>query len=321
MEEHSMKKSLKILSLISVFALLYGMVGFTAASAAERKYLNFYPSGQRTVEVGKQDYFQAVTSASEPPTVKSSDTAILGVELDKIIGDATLKTYQYRYRGLKAGSVTVTLTSKDGLSARETFVVKNVADTSPAFKSDTTGNVNLKQGYTYCIKITSFKVKGVIVKPVFSFSVKNVLKEVSMKQLGSSFYYKFKAVGKVGQAADIYTSASGVKKVKQCRITVVSATKPQPVIKVGKVICDTSGEFGVQQDGSYLFRLTASDGFAPIFTLGTKDIFALEFVRKSGNDFYYKITAIGKPGQAVGVYTAAPGQKPMRQCKVFIKER
>jgi hypothetical protein len=130
MEEHSMKKSLKILSLITALALLFGMIGFTAASAAEKKYLNFYPTGQRTVEVGKQDYFQVVASASEPPTVKSSDTAVLGVELDKIVGDATLKTYQYRYRGLKAGSVTVTLTSKDGLSAKETFVVKKAADTA-----------------------------------------------------------------------------------------------------------------------------------------------------------------------------------------------
>jgi hypothetical protein len=181
--------------------------------------------------------------------------------------------------------------------------------------------VSLKQGDTYCIKITSYKIKGVVVKPVFSFSVKNVLKEVSVKQSGSSFYYKVKATGSVGQTADIYTSASGVKKVKQCKITVVSAKKAQPAVKAAKVNCDTSGEFGVQQDASYLFRLTASDGIAPEFTLGTKDIFALEFVRKSGNDFYYKITAIGKPGQSVGVYTAVPGEKPVRQCKVFIKER
>lgn len=315
-----MKKSLKILSLITVFTLLYGMIGFTAASAAEKKYLNFYPTGQRTVEVDKQDYFQVVTSASEPPTAKSSDTAVLSVELDKIIGDATLKTYQYRYRGLKAGSAAVTLNSKDGLSAKETFVVKKAAVASPAFKSDTTGNVNLKQGDIYCIKITSFKVKGVVVKPEFSFSAKNVLKEVSVKQSGSSFYYKVKAVGSVGKTADIYTSASGVKKVKQCKITVVSAKKAQPAVQA-KVTCDTSGEFGVQQDASYLFRLTASGGIAPEFTLGTKDIFTLEFVRKSGNDFYYKITAIGKPGQSIGVYTAVPGEKPVRQCKVFIRER
>lgn len=316
-----MKKSFKVLSLITVFALLYGMIGFTAASAAEKKYLKFYPTGQRTVEVGKQDYFQIVTSASEPPTIKSSNTAILGVELDKIIGDATLKTYQYRYRGLKAGSVTVTLNSKDGLSAKETFVVKKATDTSPVFKSDTTGNVNVKQGDTYCIKITSFKVKGVIVKPVFSFSTKDVLKEVSVTQFGSNFYYKVKAVGSVGKTADIYTSASGVKKVKQCRITIVSAKKPQPAVKAAKVICDTTGDFGVRQEASYLFKLTASGGIAPEFTLGTKNIFVCEFVRKSGNDFFYRITAIGKPGQTVGVYTAVPGEKPVRQCKVFVKER
>lgn len=36
--------------------------------------------------------------------------------------------------------------------------------------------------------------------------------------------------------------------------------------------------------------------------------------KRSGNDYYYKITAVGKPGFSTGLYMAIPGQPAQRIC-------
>jgi|GEM_PF-1785000 hypothetical protein len=313
-----MKKNIKIMSITIVLVLIIGVFCGTSAFAASGKQLSFYPTGQRSIDVDEQDYFQVLTSAEEPPTVKSSDDAILKVELDKLIGDATLKTYQYRYKGLKSGTVTVTVNSKDGLTTKETFKVNQAADY--VFKSDTTGNLNLKQGSSYCIRIAGFSKDDSVVKPVLTASGTNVLKTQFVNRIGSNFYYKITAIGKVGQTAYVYTSALGVAQVTQCKVTIVSAEKKQTTQKDSKVKCDTYGEFGIEKGASYCFKLTVSKGIEPSFAVGSKGIFTSKFVKRSGDYYYYKITAIGNPGQSAGIYTAAPDEKPIKQCKVTIKQ-
>lgn len=312
-----MKKSVKLSSLVITLVLLAGMFGGTNAFAAA-KQLSFYPTGQRSIEVNVQDYFKVITSAAEPPTVESSDTAILEVELDQLVGDATLKTYQYRYKGLKTGSVTVTVASKDGLTAKETFVVKTASKS--AFESDTSGDVKIKKGSSYTMKITSFKKDGAIVKPAVSVGSNKVIEIKLSKQTGSNFYYKITAVGKVNQASGVYLSGTGIKQVKQCKVTIVDEEQKKPTQKTSKVKCDTVKDFGISKGASYSFKLTASKGVVPAFSLGSKGVFSSKFVKKTGNDYYYKITATGKPGQSAGVYTSAPGEKPVKQCKVTIAQ-
>lgn len=316
-----MKRKFKILSLVIAFIMLSGVFCNTAVFASERPYLSFYPTGQRTVKADSQDYFQVISSSTEPPTVKVSDASIVKVDMDKLIGDATLKTYQYRFNGLKAGSAKVTLSSKDGLSVTETFTVTKGDSSVPAFKSDTTGTHTMKEGSSYTFKITSFPQKGSVVKPTVTVSNTKVVKIESVKQAGAYFYCKLTAIGKAGQSAQIYTSASGVKKVTQMTVSIASKERKLTTAEDSKVKCDTFGEFSVQQDGSYIFKLTAKNGVIPEFSLGSGGVFVSAFVKQTGNDYYYKITAIGKPGQSVGVYTAAPDEKPIRQCRVFIREK
>lgn len=311
-----MKKDIKIISLAIALVMMIGTFCGTSAFAASGKQLSFYPTGQRSIDIDAQNYFQVLTSAEEPPTVKSSDETVLKVELDKLVGDATLKTYQYLYKGLKSGTVTVTVSSKDGLTAKETFKVNQASDY--VFKSDTTGTLELKQGSSYCIKIAGFSKNETVVKPVLTVSGKNVLKTQFVNRIGCNFYYKITAIGKAGETASVYTSASGVAQVTQCKVSIVSAEKKETTQKNSKVKCDTFGEFGIEPGVSYYFKLTASKGIKPVFSVGSKGIFTSKFVKKTGDDYYYKITAVGKPGQSAGIYTAAPDEKAIKQCKVTI---
>lgn len=316
-----MKKNVKVMSLILVCMLITAVFGSTSAFAESTKYLNFYPTGSRTVNVNAQDYFQVLSSAAEPPTVKVDDTTKLKVEFDKQVGDATLKTYQYRYEGLKAGSVTVTVASKDDMTAKETFTIKAVSGSveNITIKSDTTGNLSLKQGSSYTLKITCTDKNGAAVKPIFTVGNSKVLKVQFLKQSGSNFYYKITAIGKVGQETGIYTAAKGIEAVRQGKVLIISSTKTTTDNTEKNIVkSDTTGEFGLAKGASYSFKITSPKGIVPIFTVGTKGVFSFELVKKSGNNYFYKITAVGNPGQSSGIYTTIPNQKPVKQCKVLI---
>ncbi len=41
----------------------------------------------------------------------------------------------------------------------------------------------------------------------------------------------------------------------------------------------------------------------PNFTVGNGDVLKTQYVTRIGNDFYYRVWAIGTPGQSAGVYT------------------
>ena len=50
------------------------------------------------------------------------------------------------------------------------------------------------------------------------------------------------------------------------------------------------------------------NAMTPSFTVGNGDVLKTQFVAKIGNDYYYRVYAIGTPGQSTGVYTTLPGQ-------------
>ena len=68
---------------------------------------------------------------------------------------------------------------------------------------------------------------------------------------------------------------------------------------------DTTGDFSVK--GSYQFKITSKDGKSPVFTVGTPGVFKVELASSSGNDYYFKLIAIGAPGAQAGIYVN--GQK------------
>ncbi len=74
-------------------------------------------------------------------------------------------------------------------------------------------------------------------------------------------------------------------------------------LQVPKVTCtsDTNANFSLAQGASYQFKITSSDGAEPTFGVGSGSL-AVSKVGKSGNDYFYKVTAVGKVGDQVGVY-------------------
>ena len=83
---------------------------------------------------------------------------------------------------------------------------------------------------------------------------------------------------------------------------------------------DTTLPFTVQRGQAYCFKMTVlnGNGVAPSFTVGNGNIFKTQFVTQIGNDYYFRIWAVGNAGQSTGIYTTLPGQAAVQHCTVAI---
>ena len=84
---------------------------------------------------------------------------------------------------------------------------------------------------------------------------------------------------------------------------------------------DTTLPFTVRRGQAYCFKMTVvngASGIVPSFTVGNGNVFKTQFVAQIGNDFYYRVWAIGAPGQSTGVYTQLPNGEPQKHCTVTI---
>lgn len=86
------------------------------------------------------------------------------------------------------------------------------------------------------------------------------------------------------------------------------------------VVSDTTVNFALKHGQAYCFKMTVVDGAnqMPSFTVGNGDVLKTQFVAKIGNDYYYRVYAIGTPGQSTGVYTTLPGNAPVKHSVVTI---
>ena len=94
----------------------------------------------------------------------------------------------------------------------------------------------------------------------------------------------------------------------------------QSVAANAYVVSDTTVNFTLKHGQAYCFKMTVVNGNAmtPGFTVGNGDVLKTQFVAKIGNDYYYRVYAIGTPGQSTGVYTTLPGQNAVKHCTVTI---
>ena len=76
----------------------------------------------------------------------------------------------------------------------------------------------------------------------------------------------------------------------------------------------------MKRGSAYCFKMTVLNGsnVMPSFTVGNGSVLKTQFVARSGNDYYFRVYATGKPGESTGVYTILPGQNPVRHCVVTI---
>lgn len=92
------------------------------------------------------------------------------------------------------------------------------------------------------------------------------------------------------------------------------------VANAASVVSDTTVNFTIKRGSAYCFKMTVVNGNnqAPSFTVGNGNVLKTQFVAKVGNDYYYRVYAIGTPGQSTGVYTTLSGQNAVKHCTVTI---
>ena len=145
--------------------------------------------------------------------------------------------------------------------------------------SDTVGAVNVSGAYQFRFTSTNGTPPAVeLDSPNF--------RAVLVSQEGNDYFYKVYAVGQPGQ---------------QCTVTVNGTAVAQLTASAGYggVISDTTAPFSVAAGGSYQFRLTADT--QPAMTAGSPS-FTVESVGNEGRNWFFKVYAVGKPGDGCGFY-------------------
>ncbi|TQI68653.1 hypothetical protein [Clostridium sp. KNHs216] len=79
-----------------------------------------------------------------------------------------------------------------------------------------------------------------------------------------------------------------------------AATCKITAIAVPEATSDTTKDFSVAKGSAYQFKITSAT--APTFTTGTAGVFSVALASVNGNEYFYKITAIGNVGASTGIY-------------------
>ena len=145
--------------------------------------------------------------------------------------------------------------------------------------SDTLGEVSVSGAYQFRLTSTNGAV------PVVELS-STAFRGVFASQEGNDYFYKVYAVGQTGQTCTVTVNGTAV-----VQLTASAA--------YGGVESDTTAPFTVPQGGAYQFRLTADA--KPTLAAGSPS-FTVAYVGNEGRDWFFKVYAIGKPGDGCGFY-------------------
>lgn len=146
--------------------------------------------------------------------------------------------------------------------------------------SDTLGEVNVSGAYQFRLTSTNGTA------PVVELDSTN-FRAVLASQEGNDYFWKVYAVGLPGQLCTVTVNGTAV-----ARLTLISSI-------FGGVSSDTTAPFTVPQGGSYQFCLTAVE--RPKLSAGSSS-FVVEYVGNKGFDWFFRVAAVGKPGDGCGFY-------------------
>ena len=199
-------------------------------------------------------------------------------------------------------SLNITFPQSGGTGFDQNAAVSTLTQPKPVSpKSDTNSDFSVGQGQSFLFNITD--------AVSFNAGTAGVFRTEKVASSGNVAFYRITAVGKPGQQVGFYMKAEGQPAQKVCVVTVAP---PVPVQS------DTNADFKLAKNASYQFKITAPGAASVNFNAGTSGVFKVTFVKHSGSDFYYKITAAGRPGDASGIYASLPGQDPRRLCVVSV---
>ena len=176
-------------------------------------------------------------------------------------------------------TLTATLYDADGYEVDDYPAAKCEINATavPAATIDTTHDFSVAQGASYQFKVTSTTT------PSFTVGTQGVFNVALASKNGNDYFYKITAVGKVGSSTGVYLNGT--------KVCVVS-------VKAPAFTCDTNKDITVK--GSYQVKVTATA--TPTFSVGTAGVFKASFVKKVGNDYFYKIESVGKAGTKAGIF-------------------
>lgn len=121
-----------------------------------------------------------------------------------------------------------------------------------------------------------------------------------------------------GTANITVTECSAGKVITQsCIVTVKGAGAAKPLATVKS---DTTNSISLKKGSSYTVKLTTANmTTAPALTIGTDSILKVRHYAKYGNNYYYKITAVGDVGTGTGIYVNLAGQASKLLFNVSVK--
>ena len=74
---------------------------------------------------------------------------------------------------------------------------------------------------------------------------------------------------------------------------------------------DTTTDVTKSAGQTYIFKTTSAE--TPTVTIGTSGVVTLTHLSRDGQSDYWQLLYIGSSGQAAGVYTAGPGEQPLKR--------
>jgi hypothetical protein len=287
--------------------------------SAPPKSIRLDTSGVYTCETGGTYDFVAYTSSTSPPAASTTNELVTVKFVKKVSGG-----YQYRmtvnnpnadYRFMGTSLVRV----RQG-NETVSFPV-NVDNSEPTVKSDTMSVVKLYKGQSYIYKFTIMGGEepsfGSVYDAVPVEPGSGILDVQLVKKDGPNYYVKVTATSaNIGDRSYIYVKFSrfvgGYDSVSTYGAVEIGPNPAKPVIPMKS---DTTKDFTLAENRSYIFKLT---GVAQ-FTAQYSGDFRIELLSRTGNDSYYRVT----PNSIVGVHNdffMYNGYTTQKVCTVTIGE-
>lgn len=198
-------------------------------------------------------------------------------------------------------------------------VIQNTQTAAPSaaatgWTSDTNSDLTVQPGKTYQFKFTAANPDAIKVW----MGTPGVFNITKSGQESGAVYYKITAVGTPGAAAGVYVSYNGGSGMKLCVATVAGGTSSgstsTPSAPSSGWTSDTNSDLTVQPGKTYQFKFTAANPSGINVWMGTPGVFNVTKAATEANAVYYKITAVGTPGAAAGVYVSYNGGSGTKLC-------
>ena len=220
-------------------------------------------------------------TVSEENNAVASISAGRGYRMTKVENENGSVTYTFSRRSSSSSNSG----STGGIGTRLPVADEGGTPSVTGFESDTSADLTVDGRYQF--RITSLDGHT----PVLTVNNSNFTVTLA-SQNGRDYFYVITCAGTPGSTAAV--SVDG----KYLLTATVGGS-------ASGVVSDTTHPFTVAQGGTYQFRLTAAA--RPSFAAGSAS-FTVEYAGQEGNDYFYKVHAVGQAGDGCGFYINGEAQ-------------